>query len=212
MNSSLYTHTSQMVFGFHGCDIKIRDKVLNSTNEPLYFSTNDYDWLGNGVYFWLNDPIRAYNWAKDYSLRRPDKIQTPSVIGAIISLGNCLNFSEQFAIQLAIRSYNDLIEKSKKLGIKLKCNSQPDEGGCSILRRLDCAVIENIHKEIEEADGQFDTVYGYFQESSDAYTGAGIKAKSHIQLCVRNLDCIKGYFLPRELATEETYNKAKHKL
>ena len=37
----------------------------------------------------------------------------------------------------------------------------------------------------------------YFQEGKDAFEGSGIKEKSHIQICVRNTDCIKGYFLPR---------------
>ena len=45
---------------------------------------------------------------------------------------------------------------------------------------------------------KFDTVYGYFQEGKDAFPDSGIKEKSHIQVCVRNPNCIKGYFLPRE--------------
>jgi hypothetical protein len=28
--------------------------------------------------------------------------------------------------------------------------------------------------------------------------GAGILEKSHIQICIRNLNCIKGVFLPRK--------------
>jgi len=32
--------------------------------------------------------------------------------------------------------------------------------------------------------------------------GAGFKEKNHIQICVRNRNCIKGYFLPREKAAD----------
>ena len=51
---------------------------------------------------------------------------------------------------------------------------------------------------VEEKGISFDTVCGYFQEGNDAYLGSGIREKSHIQVCVRNTDCIKGYFLPRK--------------
>jgi hypothetical protein len=44
---------------------------------------------------------------------------------------------------------------------------------------------------------QFDTVRGIFTEGGPAFEGAGIQAKSHIQVCIRNLNCIKGFFIPR---------------
>ena len=37
-----------------------------------------------------------------------------------------------------------------------------------------------------------------FLEGLDLYPGAGFKAENHIQVCVRNPNCVKGYFLPRE--------------
>ena len=52
---------------------------------------------------------------------------------------------------------------------------------------------------MKEKGQMFDTVYGYFQEGQDAFEGAGIKEKSHIQICVHNPNCIKGYFLPRKI-------------
>ena len=45
----------------------------------------------------------------------------------------------------------------------------------------------------------FDTVYGYFQEGKEAFPGAGVREKSHIQICVKNLSCIKGYFIPKKI-------------
>ena len=79
-----------------------------------------------------------------------------------------------------------------------------------ILRELDCAVIEYIHQKMEEkikSDiltkgfsefSPFDTVRGVFTEGGPAFEGAGIQAKNHIQICVRNFNCIKGLFIPRE--------------
>lgn len=68
-----------------------------------------------------------------------------------------------------------------------------------LYRNLDCAVIETIHqirkdKKLEE----YDSVRGVFWEGNDLYENAGFKEKNHIQICIRNPNCIKGVFLPRE--------------
>ena len=39
---------------------------------------------------------------------------------------------------------------------------------------------------------------GVFWEGEDLYENAGFKEKNHIQICVRNSNCIKGFFIPRE--------------
>jgi hypothetical protein len=59
----LYSRLPAFVLGFHGCDRKTADRVVG-TGKHLRLSRNDYDWLGHGVYFWENDPLRARQWAK----------------------------------------------------------------------------------------------------------------------------------------------------
>lgn len=44
----------------------------------------------------------------------------------------------------------------------------------------------------------FDSTRGAFWEGGPAFSGAGIMRKSHIQICIRNLNCIKGFFVPRK--------------
>lgn len=129
-DNTFYQKSPQTVLAFHGCDRSTAEEILNSWEKHLSPSENTYDWLGTGIYFWLNDPFRAYEWAcedLEYSIN---------------------NLNEQ----------------------KLE-NKRPDEG-------------------------------------------AGIKEKSHIQICVRNTNCIKGYFLPRialecnlvDVVVKKTYN------
>lgn len=195
----IYQKLPQIVLGFHGCDQSIANKVLNSPDEHLHPSKNSYDWLGEGIYFWLNDPLRAFEWAKASSKRK--KIKEPAVIGAIIDLGMCLNLCEQESILLLKKSYSELSTMFSELGLDINNeyrNKAPDSGGFMLLRELDCLVIKHAHDIVENAGASFDTVYGYFQEGADAYLGSGIREKSHIQICVRNTDCIKGYFLPRK--------------
>ena len=44
-----------------------------------------------------------------------------------------------------------------------------------------------------------DSVRGMFTEGKAVYEGSGFMAKTHCQICVINPNCIKGYFLPREI-------------
>ena len=74
-----------------------------------------------------------------------------------------------------------------------------------LLRNLDCAVIEYEHAINETAKVKsFDSVRGVFVEGEKLYPGSGIMEKNHIQICVRNPNCIKGYFLPR--LKDESYS------
>lgn len=98
------------------------------------------------------------------------------------------------------------------LGIDLPKNKDlsNDAYKNKILRELDCATIEFMHSEIlneVQTDIQekgfskcktFDSTRGAFIEGGPIYEGAGIYEKTHIQTCIRNLNCIKGFFLPRK--------------
>ena len=72
--------------------------------------------------------------------------------------------------------------------------------GDLLLRELDCAVIESLNM-FNEALHQrpFDSVRGVFYEGEELYPNAGFREKDHIQICIRNPNCIKGFFLPRKL-------------
>jgi hypothetical protein len=69
-----------------------------------------------------------------------------------------------------------------------------------LLRPLDCMIIEQVHdnrkKLVDEgrADYEFNTVRAVFMEWDELYENAGFRDKNHIQICVRNPNCIKGYF------------------
>ena len=58
---------------YHGCDREIAEAVLSGKG-TLQPSENDYDWLGPGIYFWVDSPDRALDWAKDRKKRRPQEM------------------------------------------------------------------------------------------------------------------------------------------
>lgn len=75
-----------------------------------------------------------------------------------------------------------------------------------LLRNLDCAVFETLHKFRSDNDEQpYDSVRGVFWEGGELYPNAGFREKDHIQLCIRNPNCIKGFFYPRKYSPK--YNK-----
>ena len=52
MNESLICDALNLVIDY--CDKSVVDAVVAGKTE-LLASTNDYDWLGNGIYFWGNN-------------------------------------------------------------------------------------------------------------------------------------------------------------
>jgi hypothetical protein len=68
------------------------------------------------------------------------------------------------------------------------------------IRELDRAVIEALHTLMKDNPDDFtpyDTVRGLYIEGDPIYPGAGPHRETHIQICVRNINCIKCYFDPR---------------
>jgi hypothetical protein len=192
----MYQKQSGLILGFHGCDKKTQKAILNSSKGHLERSQNDYDWLGNGIYFWENSPARALQFAKEKKEREPDEIKTPSVLGAIIDLGKCLDLLDAENTELLSSAYGDLKKIFKKADRQFPENIPfPNAGKYNLLLRpLDCLVIEHLMQ-----SNDFDSVRGLFPEGNEIYKGSGFRSKDHIQICIRNTACIKGYFLPRKV-------------
>jgi hypothetical protein len=192
----LYSRLPAFVLGFHGCDRETADRVV-SGGAPLRPSRNDYDWLGHGVYFWENDPLRAKQWAKSQSQRAKEKGKdlVPAVVGATIDLGVCLNLLDAASNRLLESGYKFLKAAQARLRLPMPENRDlPGDPGL-LLRRLDCAVINSLHDLIEQQGGEpFDSVRAAFLEGDPVYPHSAFRKKNHVQICVRNRRSIKGYF------------------
>ncbi len=183
------------VIGFHSCDREVALKVLNGHDELLP-SQNLWDWLGEGIYFWEQNPLRALEYATESAERKQfnkKPINTPFVLGAIIDLGNCLNLVESGSLNILSSSFRELHNIYDVAGKEMPVNKGNN-------RALDCAVIEYLHQSNERKnEPAYDTVRCAFPEGRQAYPDSYITSRLHIQVCVRNADCIKGFFLPRPL-------------
>ena len=195
----MYSTRSGLILGFHGCDETVVQTVLNG-HSFLKTSVNSYDWLGHGIYFWENSPSRAYKYAdhlRKYPNRSKGTVIKPAVIGAVIDLGICLDLLDYQNLQLLKIAYQ-IITASKNNSCIPK-NKAIDNTGDLLLKELDCTVIETVHA-LKKKAGQssFDSVRGVFFEGEEIYPNASFRVKDHIQICIRNPNCIKGFFLPRE--------------
>jgi hypothetical protein len=120
----MYSAYPAFVLGFHGCDKDLAEKIF-SGEERLKPSQNNYDWLGNGVYFWEQNPLRALEYAhhlKDNPQKGRARIEEPAVIGAVIN--NCIEplcFASAGKIEKAPRNRGFFYDE--------RCRFLPGQGG-----------------------------------------------------------------------------------
>ena len=195
----MYSTLPNIIIGFHGCDQEVFNKILYD-HEPFKSSMNDYDWLGHGMYFWEQNLERAWEWAKSGVKNPKLNIKNPAVIGAVIDLGFCLNLLDSNNIQLLKNQYEIFKFEMSLIDKPLKLNKNSKGNNDLLLCFLDCAVIEDLHMErIVNNEIPYDSVRGVFFEGDPIYETSGFREQSHIQICVRNPNCIKGFFAPKAI-------------
>lgn len=175
--------TAGFVLGYHGCEAAVADGLVNG--ELFEISTNDYDWLGSGIYFWENDALRGLQWAEMAS-QRGKTIKEPAVVGAVIELGLCLDLTQQSSLDVIRTAYFGRKRVSDALREKMPKNID------KLRRPLDCAVLNYLYESMPAP--KFQTVRGVFVEGGELFPGAHIEAKTHIQIAVRDPNCIRGVF------------------
>ncbi len=192
----MYSKCRNLIIGFHGCDKSVRDAIVTGES-VMTVKKNSYDWLGYGLYFWENNVQRALAFAEEKKIR-DNKLLAPAVLGAFIDLGYCFDLIDSSYLSLLPRFYSILETTCQLQGQSLPVNRASGQSIDLLQRNLDCAVIETAHTfNKDKGYPPFDSVRGVFWEGHDVYPNAGFKEKNHIQICVRNPNCIKGFFIPR---------------
>jgi hypothetical protein len=182
----------RIVVAYHGCDAALAERVF-AGNAKLRASTNSYDWLGEGIYFWEHGPQRAYDWAAEQAQRRGSIVRNPCVLAARINLGVCLDLLDTGYTKLLGRWYASFrrFVRGADREMPRNCAATETRAGDKILRFLDCAVVDYAIKMIAETEGtKYQTVRGAFIEGQPAFPGSKIALKSHIQLAIRDPACI----------------------
>jgi hypothetical protein len=107
----------------------------------------------------------------------------------VIQLGECLDLTDIQYTELLATHYNLLSESYAQTG-----RSLPKNRGKR--RDLDCLVINELITSAKAETIRFQTVRCPFLECAPAFPGSAILRESHIQVAVRDPDCIVGVFRP----------------
>lgn len=191
---TLYDNRSTLWIGFHGCDRSVRDGLLSHPFD-VRISNESYDWLGAGFYLWENNYLRAKQWADDKGKRTKGGFE-PAVVGVLYELGNCIDLTCAESVDTISKACNSLKLEYENINLELPKNRATKHSLYEdlILRDLDCAVINYLCSTVST---NIDTARGVFIEGGPVYEGGKIYEKTHIQICIKNLDCIKGFFMPK---------------
>ena len=173
----------EQIIGYHGCTRNVAEQIL--AEQGFLPSTQAYDWLGGGAYFWEYAPYRAMEWAQSRNRRSSVDF---SVIGATIRLGRCLNLLDTEHIPKLESLYKEFV-------VTLGSENLPRNTSQGA-HYLDRSVIEACCLTVEQiSDLSFQTVRGSFPEGGAIYEGSRILRRAHTQIAVRDPSCISDLHL-----------------
>ncbi|HKI18694.1 MAG TPA: hypothetical protein VKA15_12485 [Isosphaeraceae bacterium] len=161
------------VSGFHATSIQVADMLLREQT-TWEASNNEYDWLGTGIYFWQDDPGRAWEWTAQRHW--PHLALDTAVIEVEVELDECLDLIGPTYMELLAQAHRQLEAVYASRGTAMPEN-MPDGR-----HFLDHAVVN----QVAENWWKVDTVRGLFIEGAPAYPGASFYSLQHIQIAVRN--------------------------
>ena len=166
----------RIVEGYHGTYIQAVDDILSHRFE---ISRNEYDWLGDGIYFFEYGRERAWEWAEEkYGAEA-------AVIGAKIALIDCMDLLDTKWMRVLIDAYDGFLDI-------LKQSSLAPPRQTSGAHRLDREVINYAIGELGRISMEIRCVRGAFREGRPVYPDSAIFDKIHIQIAVRDQEvCIR---------------------
>jgi hypothetical protein len=164
------------IFGYHGTSQERATAILA---EGFRASDNDYDWLGTGIYFFQDAPIRAKQWATQ---QHP---QDPAVIYSHIRLDNCIDLFDIGWQPLLKKVYNSFVEQYQSTNQPLP-KQNPER---SKAHRLDCTFF-NFAIELISQEQPIDSIRAVFMEGERLFPSSAIFELAHIQIAVRNPNLI----------------------
>lgn len=150
-------------------------------------------------------------FASDEARRKSSKVKTPCVLGAYIYLGDCFDLLDIEFTSILETVYPEFVAELERRNEPVPTNDRQRADGTKLFHALDRAVIEYAVEVVEKVDGRkFDTVRGAFWEGGAAFPGSEIQKQSHIQIAVRNPECILGYFAPKRHLTGLPFKTTFH--
>jgi hypothetical protein len=160
--------------GYHGTSVAAAQRILASGFEP---SRNDYDWLGDGAYFFQDAPVRAMEWARQR--HGPDA----AVVAAEIDLADCMDLLDIPGHAQVARTYTRYRAELEERRLPLPRQSPG-------AHRLDCAVLNYLSDVLKDEGVPIQSIRAVFTEGNATFRGSALLDLSHVQIAVRNPSAI----------------------
>ncbi|MFY0610693.1 MAG: hypothetical protein JXQ99_04130 [Hyphomicrobiaceae bacterium] len=199
MHSWLDPAVERRVYAYHGTTATVSTKVL----DELRFEEKirPYHWLGNGVYFFEEAPVRAYGWA----LREAEQTKgEPAVIGVELNLSSdVLDLCDIGDWPLVHRAHEIYVAKCQESGLPAETQKPPKllldpdpqyvyepkeatfaEKGIGN-NKLDCAALNHVKKHYQSLNGTHLTaIRCSFMEGPPVYETSFLYVRNHAQINV----------------------------
>jgi hypothetical protein len=161
--------------GYHGTSATRAAVILRDGFLP---SDNEYDCLGDGVYFFEDGLAQAVAWA---TRAHPSE---PAVVQADLRLEDCMDLKDSVGwVPLLARAHDEVLRVSRERGLAL-----PRQTGAA--HRLDRVLIEVTVAILEREGTRIRAVRAVFAEGPPAFPGSFLSEGSHVQVAVRDTDLI----------------------
>lgn len=179
-----------VVVGFHGTTRERAESIVEGGfNEP---SKHDWEWLGNGVYFWQDGPYRAQEWAWEWTVERHGG--EAAVVGATIKLerAKIIDLIDIEWCDWLKRFYQDYI-RHHALHDKPFLRQDPKHPERKVWGRhpLDCLIINEAIIYWRKKGETITAVRAAFEERGPVYPTSAFYERAHVQIAVRDLSVIR---------------------
>lgn len=164
--------------GYHGTSAEAATAIIR---RGFRMSSNGYDWLGLGVYFWQNAPVRAWQWATQ------NHPTNPAVIRSSIRLEDCVDLLDIGWVPIIKEVYNSFVAEYRKANRPLpEQNTERSKA-----HRLDCAFFNYIAEVLAEQGEKISAIRSVFVEGDRVFPKSAIFDRAHVQIAIRDTSVIE---------------------
>jgi hypothetical protein len=178
--------------GFHGTTLAFAESILR---EGFKSRDKDYDWLGDGVYFFQDGPYRAREWAQDWAVRKYGGEAV--VVGATISLQRA-TLMDLIDIDWPERLKTFYVEYLQYCLLNRKPipKQNPEESGAHYLDR---DVVNQAVLHWGRNGTPIRAVRAAFEEGEPVYEDSAIYDRAQVQISIRDVSLIRKTWIEWEI-------------
>ena len=173
--------------GYHGTTQHRAEQILS---HGFRLSTNPWEWLGDGVYFWQDAPTRAVVWSEEWSKRSVAGTGSLAVLRCRLRLEDCLDLLDV--------NFNELIRELSEEFLQ-RLQAEPDApklvnyrtGAKRGRHELDAAFFNHLVGRLAKKGLTVGCLRAAISEGEPILPDSPICYRSHVQICIRDLNLIE---------------------